>query len=65
MGQNGNGRLQASLSAEEARLAALLAQGQGSEEIAHAIGVGRPELERLLTGLELKLQMRGQEQTRS
>jgi DNA-binding CsgD family transcriptional regulator len=55
MGQNGNGGLQASLSAEEAQLAALLAEGRATKEIARAFGIEERELHTRLTVLETKL----------
>jgi DNA-binding CsgD family transcriptional regulator len=55
MGQNGNGGMQAPLSAEEARLASLLAQGRASDEIARAFGIEERELHARLSVLETKL----------
>jgi DNA-binding NarL/FixJ family response regulator len=55
MGQNGNSGMQAPLSAEEARLASLLAEGRATGEIASAFGIEERELHTRLSVLESKL----------
>jgi DNA-binding NarL/FixJ family response regulator len=55
MGQNGKGTIQAPLSAEEARLASLLAEGRATTEIATAFGIAEQELHARLSVLESKL----------
>ena len=55
MGQNGKGTMQAPLSAEEARLASLLAEGRATHEIATAFGIAEQELHTRLSVLQSKL----------